>query len=430
MSEIKTRSLRQDTQFTQIANEIAVKAKDASTFLAKVSSRSKDEALLAMSRLISSESGFIMEENKKDIEAASNRGLSSAFIDRLTISPSRIKAMSDGLKEVAALSDPVGEILKMWRRPNGLVVGKMRIPIGVIGIIYESRPNVTADGAGLCVKAGNAVILRGGSESIRSNLAIGTLLRKALNEAGIPEDSIQVVPVADRSLVLEMLKLENLIDLIIPRGGEGLIRFVTENSRIPVLKHYKGVCHIFVDESADPEMAESICVNAKVQRPGVCNAVETLLVHEAIAEMFLPAIAKRFEEERVEVRGCEKTKRFVPSVNEATEGDWFNEYLDLIINVRVVDSMDEAILHIEKYGSNHTEAIITKSYSNAQRFLNSVNSSTVLVNASTRFSDGYELGLGAEIGISTSKLHAYGPMGVEELTVTKYIIYGDGQIRS
>jgi glutamate-5-semialdehyde dehydrogenase len=430
MSEIKTRSLLPDTQFTQIANGIALKAKDASNFLAKVTTRSKDEALLAMSRLISSESSFIIEENNKDIEDAKSKDLSSAFIDRLTINHARIKAMSDGLKEVAALRDPVGEVLRMWKRPNGLIVGKMRIPIGVIGIIYESRPNVTADGAGLCIKAGNAVILRGGSESIRSNVAIGKLLRKALDKADLPEDSIQVVPVADRSFVLEMLKLEDLIDLIIPRGGEGLIRFVTENSRIPVLKHYKGVCHIFVDEYADLEMAENVCINAKVQRPGVCNAVETLLVHEGIAERFLPILIKRFEAERVEVRGCNRTKQIVPHVKDATEGDWFNEYLDLIINVKVVINMEEAISHIEKYGSNHTEAIITKSYHNAQYFLNSVNSSTVLVNASTRFSDGFELGLGAEIGISTSKLHAYGPMGVEELTVTKYIIYGDGQIRN
>ncbi|MGB7293505.1 MAG: glutamate-5-semialdehyde dehydrogenase [Thermodesulfobacteriota bacterium] len=430
MSEIKTRSSLQDTQFTQIANEIALKAKDASNSLAKVTSRSKDEGLLAMSRLISSESSFIIEENNKDIEDAKSKGLSSAFIDRLTLNPARIKAISDGLTEIVALRDPVGEILRMWKRPNGLVVGKMRIPIGVIGIIYESRPNVTADGAGLCIKAGNAVILRGGSESIRSNLAIGELLRKALREADLPEDSIQVVPVADRAFVLEMLKLEDLIDLIIPRGGEGLIRFVTENSRIPVLKHYKGVCHIFVDEYADLEMAENVCINAKVQRPGVCNAVETLLVHKVIAEKFLPGLVKRLQAAKVEIRGCSRTKQIVPLVKDATEGDWFNEYLDLIINVKVVDNMEDAISHIEKYGSNHTEAIITKSYHNAQYFLNSVNSSTVLVNASTRFSDGFELGLGAEIGISTSKLHAYGPMGLEELTVTKYIIYGDGQIRN
>lgn len=430
MSEIKTRTVLQETQFTKKANEIALKAKDASNSLAKVTSRSKDEALLAMSRLISSESSFIIEENIKDIEDAKNKGLSSAFIDRLAINPARIKAMSDGLKEIAALRDPVGEVLRMWKRPNGLIVGKMRIPIGVIGIIYESRPNVTADAAGLCMKAGNAVILRGGSETIRSNMAIGKLLRQALKKADLPEDSIQIVPVSDRGFVLEMLKLEDLIDLIIPRGGEGLIRFVTENSRIPVLKHYKGVCHIFVDESADLEMAESICINAKVQRPGVCNAVETVLVHEGIAERFLPILAKRFEGEGVEIRGCKRTKEIAPHVKDAKEGDWFNEYLDLIINLRVVINMEEAILHIEKYGSNHTDAIITKSYHNAQYFLNNVNSSTVLVNASTRFSDGFELGLGAEIGISTSKLHAYGPMGLEELTITKYIIYGDGQIRN
>lgn len=430
MSEIKTSGVFEGTQITKLITGIAQKARDASRILAKVSSGPKDKALISMSEAILSEQGFIIEENKKDIEESKAKGFREAFIDRLTLTPSRIKSMAQGLKEIAALHDPVGEIVKMWRRPNGLLVGKMRIPIGVIGIIYESRPNVTADGAGLCIKSGNAVILRGGSESIRSNMAICTILRDSLKKNDLPEDCIQTIPVTDRVAIVEMLKLEDYIDLIIPRGGEELIRFISENSRIPVIKHYKGVCHIFIDESADPQMAERICINAKVQRPGVCNAMETLLIHENIAESFLPLIIKRFEEAGVEVRGCRRTREIVPHVKEATEDDWYTEYLDLIISVKVVKNLDEAISHIEEYGSMHTEAIVTQDYRNSQIFLNSVNSSTILVNASTRFSDGFELGLGAEIGISTSKLHAFGPMGVEELTTTKFIVYGNGQIRT
>lgn len=430
MLETKTAGISDGIQITKLINDIASKAKDASRILAKASSNSKDQALLLMSSGILSRSSFIIEENNKDIEDSKAKGISTSFLDRLTLTPSRIKAMADGLKEIASLHDPVGEVVKMWRRPNGLLVGRMRIPLGVIGIIYEARPNVTADGSGLCIKSGNAVILRGGSESIRSNIAIGNVLRDALRKADLPEDSIQIIPVVDRTAVLEMLKLEDYIDLIIPRGGEGLIRFVSENSRIPVIKHYKGVCHIFVDESADLEMAKKISFNAKVQRPGVCNAMETLLVHEKIAGAFLPSIVKTLEEAGVEIRGCRRTREIIPHIKEAAEEDWYAEYLDLILSVKVVKDLDEAISHIEKYGSMHTEAIITENYTNAQSFLNGVNSSTVLVNASTRFSDGFELGLGAEIGISTSKLHAFGPMGVEELTTTKFIIYGNGQIRT
>ncbi|MFQ5788645.1 MAG: glutamate-5-semialdehyde dehydrogenase [Thermodesulfobacteriota bacterium] len=430
MSETRILTLKKTSQLIELIDEIAQKAKNASKILAKVSSRSKDEALLAMAGAILSEKSYIIEENRKDLEDAKNKGLAKAFIDRLTLNQNRIKAMAEGLKEIAALHDPVGEVLSMRRRPNGLLVGKMRIPLGVIGIIYESRPNVTADGAGLCLKAGNAVILRGGSESLRSNLAIGELMRHALTKADLPKDSIQVIPITDRSAILELLKLDNYIDLIIPRGGEGLIRFVTENSRIPVLKHYKGVCHIFVDESANIDMAESICINAKIQRPGVCNAVETLLVHEKIAKEFLPMVVRKFEENDVEIRGCERTKKIIPQIKRAKEEDWYEEYLDLILSVKVVSNIEDAIAHIEKYGSDHTEAIVTSDYERVQTFLNKVNSSTVLVNASTRFSDGFELGLGAEIGISTSKLHAFGPMGVEELTITKFIIFGDGQIRN
>jgi glutamate-5-semialdehyde dehydrogenase len=338
--------------------------------------------------------------------------------------------MAQGLREVAALPDPVGKITSMWRRPNGLLVGRMRIPLGVIGIIYESRPNVTVDASALCLKSGNAVILRGGSEAINSNLAIASILQKVLRKSSLPAAAIQVIPLTDREAVSAMLQLDEYIDLIIPRGGEELIRAVVAQSKIPVIKHYKGVCHIFVDAQADMEMAVNICFNAKVQRPGVCNAMETLLVHKDIARKFLPQVAGKLQKAGVILRGCEKTRSILKNIEAATEDDWSAEYLDLILAVRIVDSIDEAIAHIEKYGSLHTESIITNDYNNSQRFLNEVNSSTVLVNASTRFSDGFELGLGAEIGISTTKLHAFGPMGLEELTTTKFIIYGNGQVRT
>jgi glutamate-5-semialdehyde dehydrogenase len=430
MSRSKATILSTNSEFIQLATKIAEKAKEASRVLAKAPSQLKNRALISMAEEIIFHSGFIAEENNKDLEDAQKRGLSPSFVDRLTLTPSRIKAMAEGLKQIASLQDPVGEVLRMWRRPNGLLVGKMRIPLGVVAIIYEARPNVTADAAGLCLTAGNSVILRGGSESIRSNVALGSILGDALEKNNLPREAVQIVPVTDRALVLEVLKLEDYIDLVIPRGGESLIRFVSENSKIPVLKHYKGVCHIFVDEFADLDVAENVCMNAKVQRPGVCNSMETLLVHEGVSEKFLPRMVRKFEEKGVEIRGCLRTREILPQVKEASEEDWYAEYLDLILSVRVVKGINEAIDHIEKYGSMHTEAIITRDYKNAQYFLNNVNSSTVLVNASTRFSDGYELGLGAEIGISTSKLHAFGPMGVEELTTTKFIIYGDGQIRT
>jgi glutamate-5-semialdehyde dehydrogenase len=340
-----------------------------------------------------------------------------------------IQGMADSLREVALLPDPVGEVSKMWKRPNGLWVGRMRIPLGVIGIIYESRPNVTSDAAGLCLKAGNAVILRGGSEAIQSNLAIAAVLQTVGKKHGIPPAAIQVIPTTSRRAVEEMLLLEETIDLIIPRGGEDLIRFVVAHSKIPVIKHYKGVCHVFVDASADLGMAESICFNAKVQRPGVCNAMEALLVHREIAPQFLPTMAEKFIAAGVELRGCPETRRFLPSIKAAIKDDWGKEFLDLILAVRVVGRLEEAIDHIIRYGSSHTDSIVTQDYTHAQRFIQEVPSSTVLVNASTRFSDGYQLGLGAEIGISTTKLHAFGPMGVEELTTSKFIVYGSGQIR-
>ncbi len=414
---------------TQIT-ETGYKARKAAGLLANISSAVKNRALMKMAKVLVTESDHIIKENAGDIEYAKDKGLSDAMIDRLTLNEAAIRAMADGLAEIAALPDPVGEITGMRKRPNGLLVGKKRIPLGVIGIIYESRPNVTADAAALCLKSGNAVILRGGSEAINSNIAIARILQGVLKETDIPESAIQIISTTDRDAVNEMLKLEEYIDLIIPRGGEELIRAVVSMSRIPVLKHYKGVCHIFVDESADIVMAVNISLNAKAQRPGVCNAMETLLVHSGIAGEFLPVMAESFHQAGVKLKGCDRTRDILPDIGGATEADWYEEYLDLILAIRVVDGIDEAMAHIDKYGSLHTEAIVTRDYNSSQRFLNEVNSSTVLVNASTRFSDGFELGLGAEMGISTTKLHAFGPMGLEELTTTKFIIYGDGQIRT
>jgi glutamate-5-semialdehyde dehydrogenase len=421
--------MKKKKDFRAEVREIARKAKEASRPLAQLSTAIKNKALLEMAEDLERHQEWLIQENRKDLEAGEKGRLSSALIDRLRLTPSVIRGMAQGLREVAHLPDPVGEVVKMWKRPNGLMVGRMRIPIGVIGIIYESRPNVTADAAGLCLKSGNSVILRGGSEAFHSNQAIGQILRNVLVKMGIPQESIQIFPHTEREAIQEMLQLEDEIDLIIPRGGEELIRFVTDHSKIPVVKHYKGVCHIFVDESADQEVANRVCLNAKVQRPGVCNAVETLLVHEKVASRFLPKIARVLQKEGVELRGCLRTRKILPRIKQAREEDWFQEYLDLILSIRVVKGIEEAIDHIAAYGSFHTDAVITSDYQNAQRFLREVNSSCVLVNASTRFNDGFELGLGAEIGISTSKLHAFGPMGLEELTATKFIVYGEGQIR-
>lgn len=408
---------------------IAKAAREASLGLARLDAATKNRVLLKMAGELEAKAALLKEANRLDTDAAVQKGLTKAMIDRLSLSDKVISGMASGLREVAALPDPVGEVTKMWKRPNGLVVGRMRIPIGVIGIIYESRPNVTADAAGLCLKSGNAAVLRGGSEAIRSNTAIAKVLNDACVSAGVPARAVQVIPAVEREAVLEMLKLEEYIDLIIPRGGEGLIKFVVENSRIPVIKHYKGVCHVFVDEFADLSMAENIAFNAKVQRPGVCNSMETLLVHKNIADRFLPSIYRKYVDAGVELRGCARTGAILKDIKDAKEEDWSAEYLDLILAVKVVDTLDEAIDHMARYGSLHTESIVTKDYSNAQRFIREVNSSTVLVNASTRFSDGFQLGLGAEIGISTTKIHAFGPMGLEELTTQKFIIYGDGQIR-
>ena len=414
----------------ELIPQMGKRAKEASQALRTAGRKQKDTALRLMAKALVDKSAQLLQENQKDLAAARSAGLTGAFVERLTLTEDLIKSMAQGLEEVALLPDPVGEIARIERRPNGLMVGRMRIPLGVIGFIYESRPNVTVDAAGLCLKSGNAVILKGGSEAINSNMALVGILVEAIKEAGLPGHAVQLIPSTERHAVNLLLELDQYVDLIIPRGGEGLIRFVAENSRIPVLKHYKGVCHIYVDESADLSTAEEICFNAKVQRPGVCNAMETLLVHEKVAPRFLPSMLGRFKEAGVEIRGCAKTLQIFQGISAAQESDWSEEYLDLILSVKVVSSMDEAIEHIEVYGSNHTEAIITENYGRAHEFLTRVDSSVVLVNASTRFNDGNQLGLGAEIGISTSKLHAFGPMGLEELTTTKFVVYGQGQIRT
>ncbi len=410
--------------------EMGKKAKASSRELAKLNTSIKNEVLREVAKKLREKKEELKEINAKDVNLALAQGYNKAFIDRLTLTDKVIEAMAKGLEDVALLPDPVGEIVKMWRRPNGLLVGKMRIPLGVIAIIYESRPNVTIDAAGLCFKSGNAVILRGGKEAINSNLALAEIFRETLKEKGLSPDALQVVPTTDRKAMEYLLELEEYIDLVIPRGGEGLIRFVTEKSKIPVIKHYKGVCHVYVDNEADLEKAIKIAVNAKCQRPGVCNAMETLLVHKEIAPKFLPRIAEEYRKYGVEIRGCPETLKYIPWAKPAKEEDYGNEFLDLILAVKVVSSLEEAINHIREYGSNHTEAIVTENYSKAMQFLTEVDASLVLVNASTRFNDGGELGLGAEIGISTTKLHAYGPMGLEELTTTKFIALGDGQIRT
>lgn len=413
----------------RMIEEMAKDAKDASRQLRKTGRDQKDQALERMAHKLLQMENDIIEENKKDLSMAAEKRLPSAMIDRLTLDRKTIQSMADGLRDVMVLPDPVGAVTGMWKRPNGLQVGRVRIPLGVIGFIYESRPNVTVDAAGLCLKSGNAVILKGGSEAIHSNLILDKVLREALDETGLPQKAIQVIPSTDREAVNILLNLDDFVDLIIPRGGEGLIRFVAENSRIPVLKHYKGVCHVYVDEAADLQTAYDICFNAKVQRPGVCNAMETMLVHEKIAGDFLPTMIKRFLDAGVEIRGCPRTLDIIPGAKPAVEQDWPAEFLDLILAVKIVSNMDQALDHIEKYGSNHTEAIVTRDYGRSRQFLAEVDASVVLVNASTRFNDGGQLGLGAEIGINTSKLHAFGPMGLEELTTTKFIVYGDGQVR-
>lgn len=412
----------------QIAN-MARKAHAAALQMSNISSAVKDRALIKMAGEIVAKAEQIMAANIKDVHLAREKGLSNAMIDRLSLNPERIKGMAEALQGIASQEDPVGRIEKMWRRPNGIEIGRMRVPIGVIGIIYESRPNVTSDAAGLCLKAGNCCLLRGGSEASHSNVAISEIMEKVAKEEGLPDGVVQAIHITDRKAISEMVRLYEYIDLIIPRGGEGLIKAVRENALVPVVAHYKGVCHVYVDRLADPGMAEEICFNAKVQRPGVCNAIETMLVHKDIAEEFLPRIARRFNEAGVEMRGCPVARKFISDAIPASEEDWYAEYLDLIIAIKVVKDSDEAIEHINHYGSHHSDAIVTADYKKARDFLKRVDSAAVYVNASTRFTDGGEFGLGAEIGISTQKLHSRGPMGAEDLTTIKYIILGEGQIR-
>lgn len=416
--------------------EIARKVRAASIQAAQLSSGAKQNLLNRLADALEHNKESLQQANQGDVSRAEENGLSGPMLERLRLKDTVLAQMALSLREVAQLPDPVGEIARMARRPNGMMVGRMRIPLGVIGIIYESRPNVTTDAAGLCLKAGNACLLRGGSEAHQTNMALGNLIAEVLEEQQLPREMVTVVPLTDRSVLTEMLKLEDEIDLIIPRGGEGLIRFVAEHSRIPVIKHYQGICHTFVDESADSEMATRLIVNGKAQRPSVCNATETLLIHHQALPGCWPLMAEGLLKAGVELRCCDRSWEYLQEkglataqVKRAEPNDYGQEFLDYILAVRVVDSFEEAVRHIQRYGSNHTEAIVTKDHQRAMRFLREVNSSVVLVNASTRFADGHQLGLGAEIGISTTKLHSYGPMGIEELTTQKFVVLGEGQVR-
>jgi len=408
---------------------ICKRARDASIRLGMTGSKLKDAALLAMADAFEANKECIFAANRIDLAAAEKSGISGAMLKRLELTDKKVAQMAEGVREIAALRDPVGETIEGYLRPNGMEVKRIRVPLGVIGIIYESRPNVTADAAALCLKAGSAVVLRGGSEAINSNLAIAKLIREAISANSLPEDAVGIIETTDRSAAMELMKMKQYIDCLIPRGGKGLIQTVVENSTIPVIEHGDGNCHMYVDASADLKMAQDLAFNAKVQNPSVCNAMETLLVSEQIAAEFLPTMCKRLAEAGVEIRGCEKTAAIVQNARPATEEDWQTEYLDLILAVRVVEDLGEAISHISKYGSRHTEAIVTEDLTAARRFTTEVDAAAVFVNVSTRFTDGYEFGKGAEMGISTQKLHARGPMGIEEITTYKYVVTGSGQLR-
>ena len=412
----------------ELVADIVGRARAASERLAELRTDVKDAALRQAADALEDSCGQILRENALDLGAGRGRGLSAPLLDRLALTPERVAAWAAGLREVAALPDPVGEVTRMWNRPNGLQVGRMRIPLGVILVIYESRPNVTADVAALCLKSGNGAILRGGSEAIHSNRAIAAVLRAAVARAGVPEDAVVLVHETSRELVDALLLRDDAIDLVIPRGGEGLIRSVAEKSRIPVIKHYKGVCHVYLDEFAEPKMASDIAVNSKVQRVSVCNAAETLLVHAALAERVLPDVLGALAAHGVELRADARTRAHFPQALPASEADYATEWLAKVMSVRIVDSMDQAIGHIRRFGSSHTETIVTQDVQRAREFLRRVNSSSVFVNASTRFSDGFQLGLGAEVGVSTTKMHWYGPMGLEGLTTQKFIAFGEGTI--
>ncbi len=413
----------------EYVKSIGIKARAAARLLANVSTEKKNRALLEMAKAINRKADEIMVANRLDLEAAEKAGVPQAVRQRLTVNKKTIAEICDGLKQVTALTDPVGEVLGEWEQPNGLKISKVRVPIGVIAMIYEARPNVTVDAAALCIKSGNSVILRGGKEALHSNICLARILKETAAKAGLPQDSLQLIERTEHSVVNEMLRLNDYIDLVIPRGGEALIRKVTEISTIPVIKHYKGVCHIYVDRKADLDMAESIIVNAKVQKPAVCNAAEAILVHRKVAAEFLPRIAKCLRDKGVELRGDPEAVKVVSDMKAATEDDWGSEYLDLILSVKVVKDVDEAIAHIARYGSQHSDAIVTSDETTAEQFLREVDSSAVFCNASTRFNDGGQFGMGAEIGISTDRIHARGPMALPELTIYKYVVRGAGQIR-
>lgn len=404
-------------------------ARTAARRLAIASTDDKNEALRRGAARLRQQTSEILRANQRDVEAGRAAGLSAALIDRLSLDSGRLDAVAEGLEQVAALDDPVGETISRWRRPNGLEISQLRVPIGVVGMIYESRPNVTADAAALCLKSGNAVVLKGGKEAIHTNTAIAAALTKAIGEAGLPAAAVQLIETTDRAAVAVLLKQSEYIDVIVPRGGPSLIEAITRESTIPVIQHYAGICHVYVDAAADLEMARRIAVNAKVQRPGVCNAMETLLVHRSVADRFLPAVAGDLTAHGVEIRGCSQTLAAVPTAVPASEEDWRTEYLDLILSVRVVDDLAAAVEHIAQYGTGHSDAIVTDSYSQAQAFTAAVDSAAVYVNASTRFTDGFMFGFGAEVGISTNRLHARGPMGLRNLTTYKYVVHGNGQIR-
>jgi glutamate-5-semialdehyde dehydrogenase len=404
-------------------------ARDGARALALCATKTKDDALLQMAHGLVEKTAALLDANRADVERARGRGATRAFLDRLTLTEARIEDMALGLREIATLPDPVGTVVEAWRRPNGIEISRVRVPLGVVGFIYESRPNVTADAAGLCVKAGNAVLLRGGSEAIESNTLIAAVLAKALEKAGAPPAAIQFVDTTDREAVAAMLELDGLLDLVIPRGGEELVRWVAARSRVPVLKHDKGVVHAFVDATADPALAAQIVVNAKAQRPSVCNALETLLVHRAVAPAFLPLAARQLADAGVELRGCAATRALVPTARPATDADWDAEYLDLVLAVRVVEDLDAAIAHIRRHGTGLAETIVTNDLGAARRFAREVDAAAVLVNASSRLVDGGQFGMGAEMGISTSRIHARGPVGVRELTTTKFVVFGEGQVR-
>jgi len=419
-----------NTDIKRYMRDVGQRARAAARDMARAETAAKDAALLAMAAEIEKQTEALIAANRKDLDAGRNAGLDSAMLDRLELNRSRIQAMADGLRQIAALADPVGEITDLNYRPSGIQVGRMRVPLGVIGIIYESRPNVTADAAGLCLKSGNAAILRGGSEAIHSNQAIAACIQAGLRQAGLPADAVQVVETTDRAAVGELITMKEYVDVIVPRGGKSLIERISASATIPVIKHLHGVCHVYIDDKADLDKAVKVAFNAKTQRYGTCNTMETLLVARGVADRVLPVLGKMYQDKGVELRGCPATQKILPGIKAATEEDWHTEYLAPILSIRVVENLSEAIDHIARYGSAHTDSIVTEDLTRARRFLREVDSSSVMVNASTRFADGFEYGLGAEIGISTDKLHARGPVGLEGLTSVKFIVLGDGHIRT